>query len=90
MGIGKYLTFKWKKFSFDLFDVPVSEKAQMQTAIESGLSQPIQQSESISPMKIFINNVRNREMKNILKSCIGEGKGNLRITNQIYFDEVIS
>ena len=29
-------------------------------------------------------------MKNSLKSHIGEGKGNLRITNQIYSDEVIS
>ena len=29
-------------------------------------------------------------MENTLKSCIGEGKGNLRITNKIYSNEFIS
>jgi hypothetical protein len=35
------------------------------------------------------SNKRNGEMENTLKFCIGEGKGHLRITNQVYSDEVL-
>ena len=44
----------------DLFDVPMSEKAPMQAAIDSGLEQGVREAGSLKPMITFINNVRNR------------------------------
>lgn len=44
---------------FDLFDVPVSEKGQMQRSIELGLGQAFSKTDPM-PMILFINNIRNR------------------------------
>ena len=44
----------------DLFDVPISEKVEMQREVQSNLRQAVQENESIMPIRKFINNVRNR------------------------------
>jgi hypothetical protein len=41
----------------DLFDVPVSEKPQMQAAINAGLSEGVQNTGPFMPKTIFINHI---------------------------------
>ena len=66
----------------DLFDVPSAEKSQMEWSINFGLKgeYPI----------LFINNIMNRYMSETFKSLIENYKGNLKIAEQTFSDEIIS
>ena len=66
----------------DLFDVPSTEKSQMESSINFGLKgeHPI----------LFINNKINREMNETFKSLIENYQGNLKIVKQTFSDEIIS